>query len=429
MASTSTAVANSLPLTESVSPADQAELAAIVRDAYEKQHAIYPIGGGTSLDFGLMPKQPGRALLLERMNRVVDYPARDLTITVEAGMTVAALAETLAAEGQRLPIDVPQPAQATVGGVVATNVSGPGRYGHGTVRDYVIGISAVDGSGRPFKGGGRVVKNVAGYDFCKLLTGSLGTIGVIMQLTFKLKPLAEVRALVACAVPDLIVADKLLAALITSRATPSAIELLAERNRYRVVVGLEGSRAEVAWMQDELVREWRELGVSQSSLLPEQDVANVWQQLTEFQTGAARRLPLPPGEPSSRAQAEGGRGEGTSQLVLKFNIVPSRLCTLIAQLFELLPDCSVQAHAGNGLAMAALASPPPDMQKLLVQQLQPLAARSGGHVVVWANPQGEDFTRQAYWGPAGADVDVMREVKRQFDPRNLLNPGRFVYGT
>ena len=110
-------------------------------------------------------KTPGLALSLARLNRVVDYPARDLTITVEAGITLAELDALLVTEGQWLPIEVPQPPRATLGGVVATAWSGPRRYGWGQVRDYVIGISAVDGRGLPFKGGGRVVKNVAGYDF------------------------------------------------------------------------------------------------------------------------------------------------------------------------------------------------------------------------------------------------------------------------
>ena len=120
---------------------------------------------------------PGRTLDLTGLNRIVDYTPRDMTIVVEAGVRMADLAATLAAEGQHLPIDVPRAGEATIGGVVATNWSGPRRYGHGTIRDYVIGIHAVDGRGTPFKGGGRVVKNVAGYDFCKLLTGSLGTLG------------------------------------------------------------------------------------------------------------------------------------------------------------------------------------------------------------------------------------------------------------
>ena len=131
-----------------------------------------------------------------RLNAVIDYPARDMTITVQAGITVAELQRLLAAENQRLPVDVPLADRATLGGALAANVSGPRRYGFGTLRDYVIGISTVNDEGQEVKAGGRVVKNVAGYDLCKLHVGALGTLGVITQVTLKVRPLPEAQALV-----------------------------------------------------------------------------------------------------------------------------------------------------------------------------------------------------------------------------------------
>ena len=157
---------------------------------------------------------------------------------------------------------------------MATAWSGPRRFGFGTLRDYVIGITAVDGRGIAFKGGGRVVKNVAGYDFCKLLTGSLGTLGVITQITLKIKPLPASSAFLLCDVESWQHAEQLLAALVTSAATPSAVELLAgpawretatlgtatAGTLARLAVGLEGSEAEVAWMLNQLAAEWRSRG-------------------------------------------------------------------------------------------------------------------------------------------------------------------------
>ncbi|OYV80387.1 MAG: hypothetical protein B7Z73_19035, partial [Planctomycetia bacterium 21-64-5] len=177
-----------LPLTATVEPATQSELVEQVRAAFGSDTPLYPIGGGTSLGYGVPPKQKGLGVRLTGLNRIVDYPARDMTITVEAGITMSVLAAELAREGQRLPVDAAQSDRATLGGLIATNFSGPRRYGYGTLRDYVIGISAVDGRGTPFKAGGRVVKNVAGYDLCKLLTGSLGTLAVISQVTLKVRP-------------------------------------------------------------------------------------------------------------------------------------------------------------------------------------------------------------------------------------------------
>jgi glycolate dehydrogenase FAD-binding subunit len=211
-----------LPVKETDSPANSDEVAACVRHACESATPLYPIGGGTSLDFGLPAKADGRGLSLGKLNRVIDYPARDMTVTVEAGVTMQALEELLTKERQRLPVDVPNAERATIGGVIATNWNGPRRYGESSLRDFVIGISAVDGRGLAFKGGGRVVKNVAGYDFCKLLTGSLGTLGVITQVTLRLKPIPEQSALVACSLPDVAVAEKVLAALVSSQVTPTA---------------------------------------------------------------------------------------------------------------------------------------------------------------------------------------------------------------
>src|SRR5262249_54058090 len=177
-------------------PESLMEVSALVREISSKDQAIYALGGRTMLDYGLPPTRAGIAIDLTELNQVIDYPARDMTVTVQAGITIAKLQELLATENQRLPIDVPLAEQATLGGAIATNISGPRRYGFGTFRDYVIGISVVNDEGQQVKAGGRVVKNVAGYDLCKLHVGALGTLGIITQVTLKLRPLPEERAVV-----------------------------------------------------------------------------------------------------------------------------------------------------------------------------------------------------------------------------------------
>src|SRR5438105_4542012 len=144
-----------LPLTETVSPGEQAEVAATVRSAVSSLTPIYPLAGQTALAYGTVPKAPGLGLSTEKLMGIIDYPARDMTITCEAGITMAELAKTLAAEGQYLPVDVAQADKATLGGVIAVNFSGPRRFANGTIRDYVIGITAIDGTGTLFKAGGR----------------------------------------------------------------------------------------------------------------------------------------------------------------------------------------------------------------------------------------------------------------------------------
>jgi glycolate oxidase FAD binding subunit len=340
-----------------------------------------------------------------------------MTITLEAGITMRALAETLAAERQWLPIDVPQPDSATLGGVIATATSGPRRYGCGTPRDYVIGITAVDGRGSTFKAGGRVVKNVAGYDFCKLLTGSLGTLGIISQLTLRIKPIPQESAFLIADISDLATADRLLAALVNSRTTPSAIELLVGPHwrehavlgllgagaMARLVVGLEGTTAEVGWMLERLAAEWCELGVAATRSLYDDQAAALWRDLAEF--------PHAPDAP----------------LVVKASVLPSRVAQFVELVREIDPAASIQAHAGNGIVIARFSAfEPGDVSRLLVGRLQPAAVLAGGHAIVLSSTLGA-LTRQAVWGGAGDDTVWMEKVKAQFDPKGLMNPGRFVY--
>src|SRR5262249_30396089 len=162
-------------------PATQTELCRrIAENAAGPARPIYPAGGRTAMSFGRPIEQPGLVLSTTGLQKVIDYPARDMTVTVEAGSRMDDRGKPLESETerQRLPIDAPQAHRATLGGVAATNASSSRRYGLGTMRDYVIGISAVDASGNLYKAGGRVVKNVAGYDLCKMLVGSLGTLAV-----------------------------------------------------------------------------------------------------------------------------------------------------------------------------------------------------------------------------------------------------------
>lgn len=407
-----------LPIKKTISPADPAEVASVIGDAFRAKTPLYPIGGGTTLDFGLPAKAEGAGLSLAKLSRVVDYPARDMTVTVEAGLTMKALADLLATERQRLPIDVPQSEQATIGGMIATNWNGPRRYGQGTVRDYVIGISAIDGRGMPFKGGGRVVKNVAGYDFCKLLTGSLGTLGVITQVTLKLKPQCDQTALVACAVSSASEAEKLLAAIVRSETVPMAVELLvgpswqvdpalAALDRpsaapLYLVVGLEGMHSEVEWMTRQLLAEWEQLGIT--SPLVVGDSADLWRRLVEFSAA------------------------GESPLVLKASIAPSGVTAMVEAARQVDSQCSIQAHAGNGIVVMRFSQFPANgLSRTLVGQLQPVAMAHGGNIVVLSNPSGAEMTHQSVWGGIDAPFGLMSEVKRRFDPADILNRGRFVY--
>jgi glycolate oxidase FAD binding subunit len=397
-------------------PGDAAELVAIVRQARETLTPLYPIGGGTSLHYGLRAKAAGSGVSLGKLNQVIDYPARDMTITVGAGMTMQQLANTLAQEGLRLPVDVPQASSATIGGVIATNWNGPRRFDQGSVRDFVIGIEAVDGNGLLFHGGGRVVKNVAGYDFCKLLTGSLGTLGIISQVTLKVRPIPEQSAWLACSVAKASQAEALLSSLQNSSITPTAVELLAgpawkscpalsplkaKAGSYQLLVLLEGTAVEVSWMKDQLRKEWCEQGIADP--LGQDGADSPWPEIIEFPAD----LDAP--------------------LSIQASVTPSGVMPFAEVCRRLDPHCSLVAHAGNGSLFVRFAEfPQKGLGSLILGELQPAAARHHGHVVILNAPPGAELTHQAAWG-GSAPLALMTAIKRQFDPLDLLNRGRFVY--
>jgi glycolate oxidase FAD binding subunit len=397
-------------------PAAVAELQEIVRQAGAEGQAVYPLGGRTQLDLGLPPRKPGVAVDLRGLARVIDYPARDMTITVQAGITVGQLAEVLAAQGQRLPVDVPRAAQATLGGALATNTSGPRRLGFGTLRDYVIGISVVNDRGEEVKAGGRVVKNVAGYDLCKLYVGSLGTLGVITQVTLKLRPRPEEQALLIlqtraeCLGP-------LLDLLHRSRTRPVCLDVLGAAaarllNREAdaglpeagpvVVAGYEGSREAVTWQVQQLVKELRTGHPLEARV--GSPAAPLWQALAE----------LPGAQPGP--------------LSFKANLLPSACAAFWGRAGELPGELLLQAHAGNGLVVGH-AGPglKSDEAAVLVKELRELAAAGGGQVVLHHCPTAWK-ERLSVWGPPRGDAWLMRAVKQQLDPGGLFNPGRFVDG-
>ncbi len=412
-----------LPLTETTTPDDQAEVAEIVGRAYELGTPLYPIGGGTGLGYGLRPSQPGLGLSLSRLSRVVDYPARDLTVTVEAGVTIAQLANHLAAERQRVPVDIPQADRATAGGAVAASPSGPRRYRYGTLRDYVIGVRAVDGRGTAFSGGGRVVKNAAGYDLCRLLCGSLGTLGVITQVTLMVKPTPETSAMLACDVSDLDEAERLVAGLVHTQTVPAAIELLAGPAWQddpalaagspscigRLVVGFEGTPAEVDWMIRRLDAEWQAAGGICPTPVTGDDAVRVWSRLTD---GADQ-------EP---------RSDGSESLVVRIGVLPSKTVAFIQRLWELDPTCSIQAHAGDGILRARFSREPREMAAALRDRLRPAVTNAGGWLVVLSYPGDLQLSRDDVWGPPTEAAKVTRRIKAGFDPKGILNPGRFVFG-
>jgi glycolate oxidase FAD binding subunit len=303
----------------------------------------------------------------------------------------------------------------------------------------------VDGRGVPFKGGGRVVKNVAGYDFCKLLTGSLGTLGVITQLAFKVKPRPEQSAAIAAACSDLAVADRMLCGFAEFPATLAAIDLLigaawdaqirnpqsdgsspavAGNHDSTLVVRIEGTEAEVAWLAEQVQHALTSNGGTCTRRLNQTADEALWRRQVEFSDSTTLASVA---DTRNRVSESRDHVNADSPLVIKIAVPPSAVLQVIAQLLEFDPDCTIQAHAGNGIIVARFKRfRDADLSSVLVGKLRPAAVRLGGSLVVVSSTL-EGLTPHLIWGGRTDAVVLMEHIKQKFDPKNILNPGRFVF--
>lgn len=394
-------------------PGTAAEASAWLRARFDDGGpGVALVGGETS---PLVPEAgdvPTSRLVTTRLNRVVDYPARDMTITIEAGLRAAELQTILAGEGQRLAVDIPQADRAAIGGAIAENVSGPLRFAHGTLRDYVIGIRGVDGRGRTFAAGGRVVKNVAGYDLCKLLVGSRGTLALITEVTFKLRPQPETRRVICARCGEWSQVEIILAALLTSATRPVAIELLCPRAAGEVAsttgvplpaggpliaVSVEGTEPETDWQLDTLQRELRPHAATIEPL-----------------TGAD-------GESLLRTLAE-RPAVATEPILVRASLPPSRLVAWARAATG--QDWTLHAHAGDGIAVVG-ASTATDDVAARIASLGRLVPDIAPRLQV-LSPAASPFLPAQHDQHAGSAVRLAQRIKHALDPLGLLNPHRTV---
>ncbi len=401
-----------------VEPGSVEEVAAALAYANRAELKVIPRGGGTQLAFGFPPSGADLVLSLARLQSVLDYVPHDQTVNVQAGMCLTDLQATLATAGQRLALDPVLASEATIGGVVATNASGARRLRYGGVRDQIIGVRIATADGVLAKGGGKVVKNVAGYDLPKLFTGSLGTLGVIVSATFRVYPLPVVSRTVTLQAADPGPLGELALRTVASPLVPTIIDILgptAPDGGFTLAVRFESGVERAVVEQARALRELSgELG-RQATILEGEAETDFWRQADAT---------LGPTSPPTSSAAEGGDvGGALLKTSLVLTAVAPWLAGLRAEADRRGLAVQSRAHAGHGTVYTRLAG---DEAELLasIEALRTAALDARGSLVVQEAPP--DLLRQVdVWGPSAA-LGVMRRVKERFDPNGTLNPGRFV---
>jgi len=377
-----------------VDPGSIGEISEVLRFANENGLTVAPVGGETKSAWG-NSAETGILLQMHRLNRLREHTWQDMTCTVEAGSTWSDLQLALKRHGQMVALDALWPGGSTVGGIVATNDSGVFRLKYGGLRDLIIGMTIVLADGTIAKSGGKVVKNVAGYDLHKLMIGSFGTLGVVTEVNFRLHPAEEFRGSWTARAPEPMTFREPLSALLDSQLALSSIQIRSTGLEYALDVGVSGLPETVKETGDQIRKIFRQTRVLESD-------EGIWLE--------RERL-----------------FDRKESLILKVSVLPGEICSVISHLRQCAGEAAIDVAIvaqGTGLMTVALSSPPESVIPL-VDGLRNRLKGSGGTVVALQVP--ENLQGQLdLWGPPPGSIELMREIKRRFDPKRILNPGRFV---
>ena len=397
-----------------VYPQTQDELAAVMACAWQNRWRVLPCGNGGKLHWGGLVQGIDLVVSTAQMNRLVSHAVGDLTCVAEAGLRLSDLQTILGQERQFLALDPAYPEAATLGGIVATASAGSWRQRYGGVRDMLIGVSFIRSDGQVAKAGGQVVKNVAGYDLMKLMTGSYGTLAVLSQLTFRTYPLQEAAQTVVQIgkAEDIAnVALKLRASVLTPIAidlfSPSLMAALEAGEGFGLAARFQGIPVGVEEQAKRLLEMGSAMGLAERQLKSEVEM-DYWRQVDQ--------VLFPP-------DAVDG------SVICKLGILPTEsvgLLQAIAQLSQLksLPWLA-RIHASSGLGILRCNREEISAEALL--QVRSHCESEGGFLTILQAPKALK-QQMDVWGYSGNSLQIMRRLKHQFDPESLLSPGRFVGG-
>ena len=403
-----------------VLPASIYEIQEVLGYAADSGLSVIPAGSGTKLGVGIPPKQVDLVLSTSRLDQVLEYEPADLTVTVEAGIQLAVLQAKLAEHGQYLPLDPPYADRCTIGGITATNASGPSRLRYGSTRDRVLGMRVVQSSGTVVKSGGKVVKNVAGYDLNKLYLGSFGTLGVITEVSLKLQPLPEIECNILLTFPDVGETVNVASEISGSQLLPTFLNLfvngapLTDSPEPCLLIGLDGHPETVEWQIDSVKTIAQQNGAIGVGVYE-------GQRQKEFQ---ASMCAFPEGELT------------TSTAICRANLRMTDVGDFVNTVLEVNHSSSWRVRAtglmGNGVVYVIFSDFRDDEVPVqhvadTIANLRDAAANVGGNLIVEAAPTA--LKRQIdVWGPVGRSFELMKAIKTKLDPIGLLNVGRFVGG-
>jgi len=392
----------------------EGELSEALRTAHSKSLAVIPLGGGTKRYIGLPPARYDVALSLRSLQGIVEYSPDDLVVVARAGTTLAEVQKVLSERSQFLPIDPPFPERATIGGIVASAMAGPTRCLYGAVREHLLGVKVAQPDGTITRFGGKVVKNVAGYDVTKLYVGSFGTLGVIAEAAFKVRPLPERQVTLPLWSDRLEAVEAFLCRLVLTDISPAfaellnaammerigLAELLAQEAPYCLLLGFDGFKEELDWWLNESQRLAAENGLKVGTA--------IWNEA----------------EAGLRAKVRDAHAGENTVLVLKALVPSSEVCDFAQLVQEVLGEqTGIIAHSLNGIARMMVPQLPDKELTDLIQILLNWAVQKGGNLVVEKAPV-EWKAKLPIWGHQTESWLLMRRLKETLDPLNILSPGR-----
>ncbi len=402
-------------------PNNVEQVSEIMKLASKESLSTIPMGSGTKLALGNKPEKADIVISTKNLNRIVEHAASDLVATTESGVSLKNFQAELNKENQFLALDPPHAERgATIGGVIATNDSGPERLRYGTVREFLIGLKIVQADGSIFKGGSKVVKNVAGYDMPKLYVGSLGTLGIIVESTFRLYPVPEYSETFLVSFPSLEKCHDVVMSLLSSDLVLTSLEILnpelsnslarsnnldLEDNKYSLLVGVRSVKKAVKEQMSKVKTICNQSGGKGDIIVGAQE-EELWEDVRNF--------------PWKIVNPE--------KIILKAGVLVTDIPKVLGNIDELSEKSGVKTYvstrAGSGVSIIAMEGEDSSIVNM-VKSLRAFISEQRGHLVIQEAPSAIKSEIDV-WGDIGSGRVIMKKIKSNFDPDNLLNPGRYI---